>query len=108
MLYQVVGLVDPQDEGQLREEERGGSVVDDAGLVAAHGSQTEEEDGEEEEAQRHPRRAPRQHFDGQDLSVLTRERAGVSVSHRPADRLKTCGLTSLLETSISTAKLVMW
>lgn len=69
--YRVVGLVDAQDEDQLGEEECGRSVVDDAGLVALHGSQAEEEDGgEEQEAKRHPHCAPRQHFDGQNLSVL--------------------------------------
>lgn len=70
--YRVVGLVDAQDEDELREEERRGSVVDNACLVALHGSQTEEEDGgEEEEAQRHSHSAPRQDFDGENLSVLT-------------------------------------
>lgn len=69
--YRVVGLVDAQDEDQLGEEERRRSVVDDAGLVALQGSQAEQEDGgEEQEAQRHSHRAPRQHLDGQNLSVL--------------------------------------
>lgn len=70
--YRVVGLVDAQDEDELREEERCGSVVDNARLVALHGSETEEEDGgEEEEAQRHSHSTPRQDFDGENLSVLT-------------------------------------
>lgn len=70
--YRVVCLVDAQDEDELGEEERGGSVVDYTRLVALHGSQTEEEDrGEEEEAQRHSHRAPRQDFNRQNLSVLT-------------------------------------
>lgn len=69
--YRVVGLVDAQDEDQLGEEERSRSVVDDAGLVALQGPQAEQEDGgEEQEAQRHSHRAPRQHLDGQNLSVL--------------------------------------
>lgn len=69
--YRVVGLVDAQDEDQLGEEERSRSVVDDAGLVALQGSQAEQEDGgEEQEAKRHSHRAPRQHLDGQNLSVL--------------------------------------
>ena len=36
--YRVVCLVDAQDEDELREEERGGAVVDDTRLVALHGS----------------------------------------------------------------------
>lgn len=71
--YRVVGLVDAKDEDELWEEESGGSIVDYARLVALHGSQAEQEDrGEEEEAQRHTGCAPRQDFDGQDLSVLVR------------------------------------
>lgn len=69
--YWVVGLVDAQDEDELREEERSGPIVDYTRLVALHGSQTEEEDGgEEEEAQRHSHCAPRQDFDGENLAVL--------------------------------------
>lgn len=69
--YRVVGLVDAQDEDELGQKESRGSVVDDARLVALHGSEAQEEDcGEEEEAQRHSGRAPGQDFNGQDLSVL--------------------------------------
>lgn len=71
MVYRVVSLVDSQDEDELRQKESAGSIVDYTRLVALHGSQGHEEDGgEEEEAQRHASRAPRQDFDGQDLSVL--------------------------------------
>lgn len=71
MDYRVVGLVDSQDEDELREEECGGAVVNYTGLVALHGSQTGEEDcGEEEEAQHHSHCTPCQDFDGQNLSVL--------------------------------------
>lgn len=70
--YWVVGLVDSQDEDELREEECSPSVVNYAGLVALHGPQAEEENcGEEEEAQRDTDRAPRQELDGQNLPVLT-------------------------------------
>ena len=73
--YRVVCLVDAQDEDELGEEERGGSVVDDAGLVALHGPQAEEEDGgEEEEAQRHAHRAPGHQLQRQDLAVLSTNR----------------------------------
>ena len=73
--YSVIGLVDSQDEDELREEECGASVVNYAGLVAFHGPQAEEEErGEEDEAQRDADRAPRQQFDGQNLPVLTSQR----------------------------------
>lgn len=79
--YRVVGLVDAQDEDELREEERGGSVVDYARLVAMHGSQTEEEDGgEEEEAQRHSHGAPRQDLDGENLAILMSSQGEKSLS----------------------------
>lgn len=72
MDYRVVCLVDAQDEDELGEEERDASIVDNTGLVALHGSQTEEEDrGEEEKAHRHSHCTPRQDFDWQNLSVLT-------------------------------------
>ncbi len=52
--YRVIGLIDAQDEDEVRDEERGCAVDDDAGLVAARLPQAgEEDDGEEEEAQRH-------------------------------------------------------
>lgn len=55
----------------MRDEERGRAVFDDAGLVAARGTQTgEEDDGEEEEAQSHTHRTPRDQLHRQDLSVL--------------------------------------
>lgn len=67
----IVSLVDPQDENELGEEEGGGAVVHDAGFVALHGSQTQEEDGgEEEEAKGDSNGAPREDFNGQDLTVL--------------------------------------
>lgn len=108
--YWIISLVDSQDEDELREEERRPPVVDDAGLVALHGPQAEEEDGgEEEEGQRGAHGAPGQELDGQDLPVLT---SGA----QPALAEPHCWgwvgifkhLTSLLETSMSTAKLVMW
>lgn len=99
-------MVDSEDEDELREEEGGGSVVDDAGLVAAHGSQAQEEDGgEEEEAQRHPSSAPSQDFDGQDLAVLMQ--TSRLLEEQAQEQHAGPTLTSLLETSISTAKLVM-
>lgn len=71
--YRIISLVDAQNEDELREEESGGSVIDDTCLVALHGSQTDEEDGgEEEEAQRHPDCAPCNNFDGENFSILAK------------------------------------
>ena len=117
--YRVVCLVDAQDEDELREEESSCTVVDDTRLVALHGSQAEEEDGgEEEEAQRHSHCAPCQDFDWKNLSVLTqRSRLGKEDRCELEKCDATCliirinvwsSLTSLLEMSMSTAKLVMW
>lgn len=117
--YRVVCLVDAEDEDELREEECGCPVVDDTRLVALHGSQAEEEDGgEEEEAQCHSHSAPCQDFDWKNLSVLTQMSClGKEEKFELEKRDDMChlikrlnvrlSLTSLLEMSMSTAKLVM-
>lgn len=69
--YRVVGLVDAQHEGELRDEEGCCGVAEDAGAVAVHGPQArQEEHGEQQEAQGHAHRAPGHQLHRQDLPVL--------------------------------------
>lgn len=121
--YRQVSLVDSQEEDQLSQAQGGCQVATDAMLIGAQGTKKgEEEEGEQQGSQGDPQGHVCQCLQWQDLSILQGRRQKAKGMRKgracapspgsglppPAPQQPAMSPTSLRDTSMSTAKLVMW